>query len=65
MSKKTLALVAVGLGAIILIVSLAADMLGIGANPDVIGWKQLLGAGLGLIVILVGVWLLVGKRNQK
>jgi hypothetical protein len=32
------------------------DYLGIGQNPTGIGWKQLLGAAVGLVVILVGVW---------
>jgi len=43
---------------------LAADMLGIGAQPVVIGWKQLLGAAIGLIIILVGVWLVSRNPDQ-
>lgn len=49
------------LGGILLIVSLAADSLGIGGAPG-IGWKQLSGAGLGVILAIVGIWLL---RREK
>jgi hypothetical protein len=48
-----------------LVVSLAADKLGIGMHPEVIGWKQLLGAAIGLIVILGGVWLVSKKTDKK
>jgi Na+/H+ antiporter NhaA len=43
----------VGLG--VLAVSLLADRLGVGAMPGVIGWKQILGAGIGLFLMAGGV----------
>ena len=61
MSKRTMAMILIVLGGILLIVSLAADSLGIGGAPG-IGWKQLSGAGLGVILAIVGIWLL---RREK
>lgn len=55
MSKKTLGIGLIVLGVIVLIVSLAADSFGIGGTPG-IGWKQLVGAGVGVIVAIVGIW---------
>ena len=50
------------LGVVVLIISLAADSLGIGGAPG-IGWKQLTGAGVGLIVMIYGIWLASRKAN--
>jgi hypothetical protein len=58
MKKKLIGYVLVILGAGMQIVSLAADFLGLGNDPFNIGWKQLTGAGVGLLVIFVGIWFL-------
>jgi len=50
------------LGAVVLVISLTADSLGIGGAPG-IGWKQLTGAGVGLIVMIYGIWL--ASRKAK
>ena len=50
------------LGAVVLGISLAADALGIGGAPG-IGWKQLTGAAVGLMVMIYGVWL--ASRKAK
>jgi hypothetical protein len=63
MSKRTIGMALIVLGVILLIVSLAADSLGIGGAPG-IGWKQLSGAGLGVIVAIVGVWLIQGEKSR-
>jgi cytochrome c biogenesis protein CcdA len=59
MSKKTISLVAINLVAIILgvvvtLVSLTADLIGIGSYPG-INWAQLTGTAIGLILILLGL----------
>jgi hypothetical protein len=54
MSTKSRGLVMVGVGAVVVIVCLAADALGIGNQPGV-GWKQLTGAAVGLITLVIGV----------
>ena len=62
MSKRTMAYLVIALGAVVLIISLAADSLGIGGAPG-IGWKQLTGAPVGLIVMIYGVWLALRKAK--
>jgi uncharacterized membrane protein len=64
MSKKTIGIVLIALGVIIVVVSLAADPLGIGSGNG-IGWRQQLGTVIGAIVALVGVWQVMTKPNQK
>jgi hypothetical protein len=58
MTKRNIGWLLVIVGTVIQIVSLAADFLGIGEQLGIIGWKQLSGAAIGLIVILIGVWFL-------
>ena len=64
MSKKTIGYVLIGLGVVGLIVSLAADYIGVGSYPGING-TQLLGAVLSLVVALVGVWLARSKADQQ
>jgi len=49
MTKRNLGILFIVLGFLLAIVSLAADVLGI-------GWKQILGAVVGVLVALGGVW---------
>jgi hypothetical protein len=63
MSKRTIGMGLIALGVIVLIASLAADSLGIGGAPGM-GWKQLTGAGVGLIVAIVGGWSLRGEKSK-
>lgn len=64
MNKKLIGYILVILGAGMQIVSLTADFFGLGNDPFNIGWKQLTGAGVGLLVIFVGVWFL-GTAKPK
>jgi uncharacterized membrane protein YgaE (UPF0421/DUF939 family) len=64
MSKKMIGFVLIALGAVMAVVSLGADIIGIG-NKLGFGWQQLLGTTIGVIVLLVGVWLALSKPNQK
>ena len=61
MSKRKIGIVLVVLGVVLVIVSLAADVLGIGMGPG-IGWKQMIATAGGIIVMLVG-FLIAGKRT--
>ncbi len=56
MSRKTLGYVLVGLGIIVFLVSVLADTLGLGSVAG-FGWKQAVGAVLGLVIAVVGGWL--------
>ena len=62
MSMKLIGQIAVVLGAIVVVVSLAANPLGIGSNPREFGWLQTLGAVLGFLSIAGGLWL--AQRNR-
>ena len=53
MSKRTRGLVLIAAGAVLGLVALAADGLGLGAHPG-IGWKQILGALAGAAAAVVG-----------
>ncbi|MBE3067704.1 MAG: hypothetical protein IMZ73_09820 [Chloroflexi bacterium] len=64
MSKKTIGFLLIILGVVVLVVTLAADTLGIGNVPG-FGWKQILGAVIGVIVALGGVWLALNKPTWK
>ena len=55
MSKRAIGLMLIALGAVGMVVSLAADALGIG-NRTGIGWKQLLGAAAGMLGMVYGIW---------
>ena len=63
MSRRTWGLAGVVLGIAVLAVSLLADRIGIGAMPGVLGWKQLLGAGAGLVLLAGGM--LAPRRNPQ
>lgn len=43
-------------GLFVIVISLAADVLGLGAEPGVIGWKQWLGAGAGAVMVAFAIW---------
>jgi hypothetical protein len=62
MQDKTISLVLVILGVLVVAVSLLADLLGLGIHPG-IGIYQLGEAGLGLIIVFAGVWI-YHRRKQ-
>jgi len=64
MSKRTIGLVVIVIGVVIAVVALLLDVIGIG-NKAGIGWMQLLGAGIGVVVALIGVWLALSKPAQN
>lgn len=54
---QSLALMIVGI--LVVAISMLADVIGIGANPVVIGWKQYFGAAIGIMLILFGAHLTI------
>jgi hypothetical protein len=44
------------LGAAISIFALVADPLGLGAQPNIVGWKQLAASNAGIFIAMVGLW---------
>jgi hypothetical protein len=61
MSKKTIGVVLLVVGVLIFLISAAADSLGIGGSPG-IGWKQMLGMGVGVVVAAAGM---TNLRSRK
>jgi len=53
MNKKTLGIMAVVVGVVVLLVSLGANLLGVGAPG--FGFKQVIGAVAGTVIAIVGV----------
>lgn len=54
MARKTFGWVLIVVGALGAVVALGADALGIGSYPG-IHWAQILGAAIGVVVVLIGV----------
>ena len=65
MNKKISEYILIGVGAIFLLISLAADMIGVGADPLNFGWKQILGSVAGVVIIIIGIVLLKTKKNHS
>ena len=57
MNKKIAAYILIAVGILALLVSLGADVIGLGADPLNFGWKQILGSVVGVVVIVAGVFL--------
>ncbi len=58
-SFRPLPLVVIGLGALLMVGSVFADTIGISGGGQGFGWKQLIGAIVGLVIVLAGVaWLI-------
>jgi len=55
MSKKAIRLIIIILGGILLILSLTADLIGIGSYPG-FNWAQLAGIGVGLAALIFGIF---------
>ena len=65
MSIRAQSLVFVIVGIAIFAISLLADVVGLGANQTMIGWKQYSGAAVGLMIGLLGVHLWLHHVIQK
>jgi len=61
MSKKPLAVILLLIGLVVLVLSVAADTVGLGPNPG-FGWKQIVGAVIGVLIALSGV--IAGKSRS-
>lgn len=65
MTNKNTGLYLILIGVGIALISLLADVLGLGGDPSTIGWKQLLGSGGGVVVILVGIWIYFTAKKKE
>ncbi len=56
---RVAALILIALGAVIMVLAVFADSLGISGGGRGFGWKQLIAAIAGLVLLLIGVaWLM-------
>jgi hypothetical protein len=65
MDNPMLAWLVIGLGVVLVLISLFADPLGLGRHPGGFGWKQDLALIIGAAVIMVGVYLLRRGKGKK
>ena len=59
-NKKTIGIVVLVVGIIVLLLSLVADLIGIGRTP-IFGSNQIIGTIVGIIVVVVGLVLAFRK----
>jgi cytochrome c biogenesis protein CcdA len=64
MSKRNIGIVLIVVGVLAVIVSLGADAMGLGAAPG-LGWKQALGAVVGMLIVAVGAWFWPGFPESR
>jgi len=64
MSTKIIGIACVAIGVLVLAVSLLADYIGLGSGLAEIGWKQVIGAGVGLVVAVVRVVFTLRKKKS-
>jgi hypothetical protein len=62
MSKKTLGIILIVAGTLIIAFSLGADLIGFGHYPG-INWAQYSGAAIGLIFLGIGIWSVCRKEK--
>jgi len=65
MSNPVFAWVVIVVGALLVLISLFADQMGLGRSPG-FGWRQILGVVVGALVILAGgyLWWRQGLRGK-
>jgi uncharacterized membrane protein len=64
MKKSTIGWILVVAGIAMLVISLAADFLGVGRDPINFGWKQILGATVSVIILLTGIFTLTRNTTR-
>ncbi len=55
--NKGLGIAALAVGLVLLLGSALADIMGVGANPLVFGYKQLAGSVVGAVLVIIGALL--------
>jgi hypothetical protein len=60
-STKIVGIAIILVGIIALIISFLADVIGIGGQINVFGYKQIIGIAVGAVALVVGLILLVRK----
>jgi len=61
MSKRNLGIALIVVGVLVILISLLADTLGVGSQPAIFGWKQILGAVVGAAIGIGGFFFMRQK----
>jgi hypothetical protein len=64
MKKRTIGLIGVIGGVVLTLLSLFADYIRIGSYPG-INWAQIVGIAVGLVAVVVGLWLMYARKEEK
>ncbi len=64
-NNKLATYILIAVGVVVVLISLGADVIGLGADPANFGWKQILGAGAGAVLVIAGIFLLRGSKSPK
>jgi hypothetical protein len=51
-------------GVVLTLLSLFADYIRIGSYPG-INWAQIVGIAVGLVAVVVGLWLMYARKEEK
>ncbi|MEW6718033.1 MAG: hypothetical protein AB1345_11090 [Chloroflexota bacterium] len=65
MKNKIIGWILFAIGLIVFLVSILADLIGIGTDPTIIGWAQLTGAAVGVAVVIVGNRIIVRSGKKQ
>jgi hypothetical protein len=61
MPTRTIGIAMIFIGVLLALISLLADVIGVGWHPEVFGWKQILGTTVGIVLSLAGLYLVRRK----
>jgi hypothetical protein len=64
MRKKLISWLLIIAGVLLIAVFLLADLIGIGSYPG-INYAQIIGAAVGVVVFVIGVWYLIRKPKKE
>ncbi len=62
-TSRLIPLIVIALGIVIMVGALLADSIGISGGGDGLGWKQLIGLIVGLVIAVSGAGMLLRKMN--
>ena len=62
---RTIGLILIAAGLLLALVSLLADVIGIGAFPTAIGWKQFLGIIGGFLLTVLGSFVFLARTRRQ
>ena len=64
MRKKLISWLLIIAGVLLIVVFLGADLIGIGSYPG-INYAQIIGAAVGVVVSIIGIWYLLRKPKKE